>query len=444
MAALRSAEIPAQFHFGEQHMKKTIFLAAFVASAQALTSIVNAQFIFADRFENRQPEIIFLNDTGIQWCASGSANGLKCPISSFPAQDGEFGRDYDASLGKLSKDGSGAAGFDFTKVSADGRLLAENASEWTCVLDNHTGLLWEKKTASGLRRSSNSYSWYHPDPSVNGGDPGGPDLGDCTGSDCDTYSYIKEVNNRALCDQSDWRLPKIQELQSLTDYSKMTVEEIPTIDSDFFPHTYTSNYYWSNTLYAGENTRVHCASYLFGAILENCIKGNPDLRIRAVRGPDRETASATTPEDSAHCADYILSETPLFEFGSGSSPASVVHVSTGIEWARCPVGMQHSSGSCEGEPTFFTWQEALVYAESVSGWRLPNVKELFSIVDTCALGPSINPEVFPSTPAVRFWTNTPWSTSPGSARVVDFHFGSPAGNIMSVTRAIRLMKIDAE
>lgn len=194
-----------------------------------------------------------LNDTGIDWCAGADTNDLDCPVSNFPAQDGDCGRDALARAGQLNKVGSGAAGFDFTSLGS-------------CVRDNHTGLVWEVKTltnpneapptvSSDLRDKMWKYTWYNPDASTNGGDPGVQDGGfccipeaedqdpekSCENLTCDTRGYVQYVNSQNLCGFSDWRLPSINELYSIVHHGRY----LPSVDMGFFPNNRTSSSYWS-------------------------------------------------------------------------------------------------------------------------------------------------------------------------------------------------------
>ena len=88
-----------------------------------------------------------------------------------------------------------------------------------CVKDNVTGLMWEGKTTSGLRAGSGSYT--------NWGD----------GRSGDASEYVAAVNATALCGYSDWRLPTVDELETLVDASRASPG--PTIRSDWFPNTAT-------------------------------------------------------------------------------------------------------------------------------------------------------------------------------------------------------------
>lgn len=189
-----------------------------------------------------------LNDTGISRCGGPSSNDLDCPVADYPNQDAEQGRDAQAAAGTLVKTGAGAAGFDYTKLDADGNALPASASAWNCVRDNVTGLVWEIKTDDGgLHDKDNTYSWYQPDDSKNGGDAGAQNGGGCSGSACDTYNYVNAVNAQGWCGAGDWRMPSRMELVGLVHYGRY-----PSIDSDYFPDEAGSNV-WSGSPYAGDS-----------------------------------------------------------------------------------------------------------------------------------------------------------------------------------------------
>lgn len=216
--------------WGEGKMLKfTVF--SFMVLITIIISDANSQndLIFLDNYT--QYSTIALNDSGIDECVDGVDRGLPCPVMGFPNQDGDVGRDYLARIGQLVKNGDGAAGFDFRKVSALGNPLPPEATSWACVRDNQTGLIWEiKSTDGGLHDRFNSYSWYEPEDSINGGDPGVQDGGSCNGSLCDTHHFVQAVNSEALCGLDQWRLPTLAELHSIVHYG----ERNPSIDTDFF------------------------------------------------------------------------------------------------------------------------------------------------------------------------------------------------------------------
>ena len=200
-------------------------------SAKAL--IINDDGVYL----NTQP----LNDTGVIACAVGNSNRpQRCSSDqSFADQDAHFGRDAKAMAAALYKVGGGWAGFDFTKLDSDGDDLSNSQTDWSCVRDNRTGLVWEVKTNDrGLRDRFNTYSWYFPAGDVlTGGDQGAANGGQCHGGiACDTQSYIDAINTMDLCGRGNtWRLPTPEELRSINDYSR-GYDTRPTLDVDFFPH----------------------------------------------------------------------------------------------------------------------------------------------------------------------------------------------------------------
>lgn len=228
-----------------------------------------------------------LNDTGIDWCADNDSNrfpegarsektaGCEAVASTHPGQDARHGRDAAARDRKLSKRGSGSAGFDFTKVCMNGDgagkgkcppnpSLGEGPTNWACTRDNVTGLIWEVKTDSGLRSQGNTYSWHNPDAAVNGGAPGTQNGGRCTGSGCDTHAYVQAVNKEGLCGASDWRLPSRRELLSIVDNGRYK----PAIDAGYFPNT-PAAYYWTSSPYSEQPASAWQVYFLYGEAYAN-------------------------------------------------------------------------------------------------------------------------------------------------------------------------------
>jgi len=194
-------------------------------------------------------------------------------------QDCNFGRDVDPLVGRdnPSSDLDGHDGFSFLKVSSQGTALPASAPNWSCVKDNVTGLMWEVKTSEdGLHNLNNTYTWYNTDPAVNAGVEGIENGGVCSGSACDTQSFVAAVNLAMLCGHDDWRLPKVPEILGIVNFNQSR----PLIDQAFFPNTVINNY-WTELPSLRSNDRAWSLSFFGGrtAILRH----STEIYIRLVR-----------------------------------------------------------------------------------------------------------------------------------------------------------------
>ena len=114
----------------------------------------------------------------------------------------------------------------------------------------------------------------------------------------------------------------------------------------------------------------------------------------------------------------LLESTPTSAFVNVAPLAS--HNLTGLMWKTCPEGMVSAGTSCSGTPVALDWKGALEAATrdttgAYADWRLPNIKELLSIVEYCGYSPAINQVVFPNTPSTQFWSSTTDVDDPFSA-----------------------------
>lgn len=164
-------------------------------------------------------------------------------------------------------------------------------TDWACVRDEVTGLVWEVKTAGpGLRGADNRYSWYQPGPHRFALSPGVRDQGDCVDSRCDTSGYAEAVNERGLCGHSDWRLPSRDELASLV---RSRQPDGPKTALAFFPQTRPGEY-WTATPYRFHHKGVWV--WHFGRGFDHVARRGQAKYVRLVRGGGPGTGPGTGPE----------------------------------------------------------------------------------------------------------------------------------------------------
>ena len=103
----------------------------------------------------------------------------------------------------------------------------------------------------------------------------------------------------------------------------------------------------------------------------------------------------------------------------------VTDLQTNLQWSQCSIGQNWTQVGCEGEISVLTWKDALDQSESseyknIQDWRLPNVKELKSLVDSTCMTPSINDTIFMQTQSGYYWTSTPSVDDALRSYIVDF------------------------
>lgn len=116
--------------------------------------------------------------------------------------------------------------------------------------------------------------------------------------------------------------------------------------------------------------------------------------------------------------ESIPASTPTGRF-TDHADGTVTDNQTGLMWKKCSEGQTWNSATngCDGSAALYTWKAALERAQAVNGggstgWRVPNIKELNSIVEVQCAEPAINLAVFPNTPSGAFWTSSPDSYAP--------------------------------
>ena len=408
---------------------------------------------------------------------------------AFADEDCEIGRDANSSL---NDDSDGNAAFVFTRLNSDGSEYSGSGDysvePWACVLDNVTGLIWDVKTTDGTWRNVNSiFTWYNPDHGQTDAD-GNPITFYGTESDADTQDFVDYVNGQisvngayvngslgsGLCGLTNWRLPTVHEIQGLTDFDvipdlvtdefgAVIAYEPPAIDTNYFPYALNSPYQWYWTSHLNVNPDVNIGG---GSSTSNYFAwayGSAEARTRSgtagvvvgdtARGNYVRLVSSSAAVES-HFSDY--SDNRYTDNGDGT----ISDAQTGLMWMQCSYGQTYDGGDtngdgfiCEGNPNFGTWQQAFSWAEDsntdvdygYSDWRLPNAKELGSIVDFGSAIPAINQSIFPNTPSGPYWSSTPSRANDLQSLFIGFQAGDygPVDRIDS-SIYLRLVRTSAD
>ncbi len=161
--------------------------------------------------------------------------------------------------------------------------------------------------------------------------------------------------------------------------------------------------------------------------------------------PGAVNAAQTCKSDSE-----IPASTPTSRFRDHGNGA-VTDTQTGLMWAKCAEGYSGSACSWDSTRTDskHKWKEALDLANSSTlagykDWRLPNIKELRSIVERQCSNPAINLLVFPNTSSSAskdpgFWSSSPAHDSKYAWHVL-FYYGNSYSNGRMNIRYVRLVR----
>lgn len=298
-----------------------------------------------------------VTDTKQDECYNASGTAITCPSSSqsYYGQDAQY------------------SGVD-TKFATD--------CDDTVVIDQQTGLVWQKTPDNEL---------YQYDEAI---------------------TYCENLTTGGL---TDWRLPTIKELFSIADFrgeivvtfqrdADSTSNSTPYIDTTAFDFEYatTNGYlaqYWSITKYDSplQNAEVEGAfGFNFG---DGHIKGyetgyyyNGGLGVQA---PGNYVRCVSGKEDVYGVNNF-----------SDNGDTTITDNATGLMWEKNDDGAG------------MNWQKALDYCESsstagYSDWRLPDIKELQSIVEYGkSTRPALDTDYFNYTSADTtsdanwFWSST--------------------------------------
>nr|WP_275284988.1 DUF1566 domain-containing protein [Thiospirillum jenense] len=126
---------------------------------------------------------------------------------------------------------------------------------------------------------------------------------------------------------------------------------------------------------------------------------------------------------------------------------TVLDTRTGLMWKRCTEGntWNAATNGCSGEPTTFDWSNALSLAEAstwanYTDWRLPNRKELASLIENCRIDQAINDTVFPNTHNSYYWSSSPSADYETMSWQIHFADGTTDSGVRLGANVVRLVR----
>ena len=303
------------------------------------------------------------------------------------------------------------------------------------VTDVNTGLMWEKLSHDGtVHDDHNTYTWAN---AISG--------------------HVATLNSTNFAGHNDWRLPNVRELLSIVTYQNL----LPTVAPAFDNHCSSgcdvtrcsctfSGDTWTSTSEADSPSNQWFVDFQDGQVGAGLEHGSGP--VRAVRdastGCPLPATGQTTCWDSSRnvipCAGTgqdgeLRKGAPLAYVDNGNG--TVTDLNTGLVWEKLS-----DDGTVHDKDNLYTWANAFtahvaaLNFTSFAGyndWRLPNVRELQSIVNYQNVNPAVssasafNTNCAPGCPATTcsctasgdYWSSTSSVSDPWNAWYVRFSYG---------------------
>ena len=357
--------------------KKLVYLALFV--------FINLGFLLL-AYEGQTQGVISLPWTGQSKCYDSSGTEISCTGTG---QDGEL------------------------QVGVDWRHPRFTVSG-NCVTDNLTGLMWAKdgNLPNGER------TWQG------------------------ALNYVASKNSGSgLCGYKDWRLPNINELESLVNAGESNTAT--WLNSQGFMNV-QSNDYWSSSTHYYHIYSAWFVSMWFGGVYYTLkdynlyvwpvrsgqgALGYSDISITSNPVPFRSANVGAASEQAGFVADDMnTNEAPAQLWKTGQTYIYVFgddgDLEKGVAWPA-PRFIGHGDGTVTDNLTGLMWtknanlpngtktrQGALDYVKTLStgghsDWCLPNRKELFSLIDRNKVDPALpKGHPFQNVQSECYWSST--------------------------------------
>ena len=325
---------------------------------------------------------------------------------------------YDISGNVISCKGTGQDGELQDGVALPSPRFSDNGDK--TLTDNLTGLIWPKDGRTDA--------------------PGSCTLGAMTWQQA--LDYVACLNTNDYLGHNDWRLPNVSELESLINLGQP--ENGNWLQTQGFSLSQDSEY-WTSTTDVSQPGNAWGLDNADGCV--NSDEKTLTSLVRSVRGGQCGTSasiiclpktgqtqcydasgnviSCTGTGQDGELQEGITRPSPRF---TDNGDMTVTDNLTGLIWTKN--GNAPGPSACS-PGTAMQWQAALSYVACLNtnnylgrtNWRLPNRKELFSIVDYQQYNPSLST----ANPFVNSYPSFYWSSSTDayylSAWIINFYHG---------------------
>ncbi len=310
------------------------------------------------------------------------------------------------------------------------------ANNDTTITDNLTGLFWAPNGNLITTRDSNwekqgkvfagAITWQH------------------------ALDYMAKLNAENYLGHNDWRLPNIKEMRSLINYVQPNTAA--WLNSQGFTNAQSGDFYWTSTSCSNDGYRAWVVDMDHGNM--NYFDKAKSHQVWPVRTAT-SSAIKLPKTGQTHCYDTsgnIISCTNSGQDGDlqkgvawpsprfvANADTSITDNLTGLVWAPNGNLMTTRDSKWEKQSKAFdgavTWQHALDYVAKLnaenylghSDWRLPNIKEMRSLINhgqpnTAAW---LNSQGFTNAQSGDFyWTSTSYIIDAAKAWIVDMELGN--------------------
>ena len=283
------------------------------------------------------------------------------------------------------------------------------------LTDNLTGLMWMKDADS--LTSSGYVSGYTP-----------PVLQSWKQS----FDFVDQLNSGAFSNitgytahYTDWRVPNVNELESLL---KADSAQYTWLNQAGFVNFRQDEAYYTSTTLAGDTTQAWVVRMNCGMIFY-VSKGDSSMHVEPVRGISNGPAKVWQTGQTQVYNPGDDGDNAIHGYGAtwdastrftGNADATVTDTLTGLIWPKV------------ASVAATDWADAMTYVQSLnssaflgySDWRLPNRKELRSVIDYSQTNPPLpagNPFDFP---VEDYWTSSNDSVHPNNFWYAAMDYGT--------------------